>query len=310
MNKIDITLRDIIQNIPIKFIELLVGKKAVKILDNTFPSVKERKADIVLELEDGSILHIEIQTYPDKNMPYRMLEYYIMLKRRYKDRQIIQIVLYIGNGKPRMKNTIKENNIQYTYLLKDIKEIECKELMESQNIEDKILAVLCKVEDFEKYILNLVDYLMRLPEKERGDYIRKLLIALDYRPKLKERLSLMMEERKMPLTITQEMIQQDPFYKKGLEKGIKQGLEKGIKQGLEKGIKQGLEKGIKQGLKKGKILALQESVLRLIDRKFGQIPEELREKILNLTDERELNTLFDTVLNTNSIQELIETLKR
>ncbi|WP_297887991.1 flagellar biosynthesis/type III secretory pathway protein [Sulfurihydrogenibium sp.] len=229
-------------------------------------------------------------------MPYRMLEYYIMLKRRYKDRQIIQIVLYIGNGKPRMKNTIKENNIQYTYVLKDIKEIECKELMESQNIEDKILAVLCKVEDFEKYILNLVDYLMRLPEKERGDYIRKLLIALDYRPKLKERLSLMMEERKMPLTITQEMIKQDPFYKKGLEKG----LEKGIKQGLEKGIKQGLEKGIKQG----KIISMQNSIIIILEEKFGNIPKSLEDKIKSINEEEILTNLMKMVLNAKSIEDI------
>jgi len=42
MAKFDKTLRDIIQNIPQKFVSILTGKKGKKILDNTFPSTKER----------------------------------------------------------------------------------------------------------------------------------------------------------------------------------------------------------------------------------------------------------------------------
>ena len=35
----------------------------------------------------------------------------------------------------------------------------------------------------------------------------------------------------MPLTITEEMMKQDPFFQKGLERGIKEGLKRGIKEG-------------------------------------------------------------------------------
>jgi hypothetical protein len=81
MGKLDITLRDIIQNIPHKFIEILTDKRAVKILDNTFPSVKERKADLILEMEDKSIFHLELQTNNDKDMPYRMAEYLLLISK-------------------------------------------------------------------------------------------------------------------------------------------------------------------------------------------------------------------------------------
>ncbi len=283
-NKFDITLRDIIQNIPEKFVEIISGKKAVKILDTSFPSIKERRADAIFELEDGSIFHLEIQTKPDKNMPYRLIEYYVLISNNYPGRKIIQMVLYVGDGSPSMENKIENENLIYSYILKDIKEIECKELMASDKIEDKILAVLCKVEDFERYIKELVEYLMRLPDKERKDYIKKLLIAIDYRPKLKEKLSLMLEERKMPLTITEEMIRQDPFYKKGIEKGIKKGMEKGIK--------------------KGKIINLQENIIKAIKLRFGYIPEEMEKRIKSIQEEEKLNTLFDIALTTDSIDKI------
>jgi len=215
----DILLRDILKRIPDKFIYLLTGKRGVKILDNTFPSIKERKADFVAELEDGSIFHLELQTYPDKNMPVRMLEYYLLLMQAYPDKEINQMVLYVGEGTPRMENSIRRKRLTYSYELRDIKELSCKELMESPQIEDKILAVLCSVEDPETYFNRLIEELLKLPEKERADYIRKLLTALQYRPKLKLVLKRLLEERKMPITITEEMMKQDPFFQEGLERG-------------------------------------------------------------------------------------------
>ncbi len=220
MAEFDKTLRDLIQNIPQKFVSILTGKKGIKILDNTFPSTKERVADLVLELEDGSIFHLELQTQNDKNMPFRMLEYYLLLKQRYPNKPIKQMVLYVGDGKPNMKDTLEIDNLKFTYQLKDIKKIECKELLESSSLEDKILAVLCKVDDFERYIYLLSEELAKLPEKRRNDYIAKLLITLNYRHKLKEKLILIMEEKGMPLTITEEMIRNDPFFKKAKKEDI------------------------------------------------------------------------------------------
>ena len=91
--------------------------------------------------------------------------------------------------------------------------------MESSQLEDKIPAVLCNVEEPERYFNELMEELLKLPEKERADYIRKLLTALYYRPKLKMVLKSLLEEKKMPLTITEEMIKQDPFFQEGLERG-------------------------------------------------------------------------------------------
>jgi predicted transposase YdaD len=215
----DIFLRDSFQRIPERFISILTGKKGIKILDNTFPTVKERKADFVVELEDGSIFHLELQTHPDKNMPLRMLEYRILLMQKYPGKEIRQMVLYVGDGAPRMESSINTDNLSFRYELRDIKEIHCKELMESPQMEDKILAVLCNVEDPERYFTEIFEELLKLPEKERADYIRKLLTALHYRPKLKVVLKRLLEERKMPLTITEEMIKQDPFFQEGLERG-------------------------------------------------------------------------------------------
>ncbi len=71
------------------------------------------------------------------------------------------------------------------------------------------------------YIFELTKELLELPEKQRADYIRKLLIALNYRPTLKMKLKTLIEERDMPLIITEKMAKQDPFYEIGFKKGKK-----------------------------------------------------------------------------------------
>ena len=55
---------------------MITGKNYKRVLNSVFPNTKERRVDLLLELEDNSILHIEFQTSNDKDMLYRMLEYY------------------------------------------------------------------------------------------------------------------------------------------------------------------------------------------------------------------------------------------
>ncbi|MEJ5172725.1 MAG: hypothetical protein WHT47_03320 [Hydrogenothermaceae bacterium] len=224
--RLDITLGDVIKTIPPKFVQILTGKNAKTLLDTVFKETKERKLDLLLELEDNSIFHLEIQSTNDKNMPFRMLEYYILIKSKYPNRNIIQQVLYVGDKPLTMKDSLEFDNLTFRYKLVDIKDISCKELMESPDLNDKILASLCKMEDPEKYLLTIFDILSKIPERDRGDYITKLLIALDFRPKLKRLVLKFKEENKMPLTITRDMMKKDPFFEEGKKEGKKESIIK------------------------------------------------------------------------------------
>jgi hypothetical protein len=53
----DITVRDVLKEPILKLIERLVGKKIVRSLDISLPSIKERKTGILLEAEDKSLIH-------------------------------------------------------------------------------------------------------------------------------------------------------------------------------------------------------------------------------------------------------------
>jgi predicted transposase/invertase (TIGR01784 family) len=81
-------------------------------------SVEPIRADSVIFLESSDlILHIEFQTEPNKNVPFRMADYRLRLYRRFPEKQIHQVVIYLTYSKsPLVHETtfnLKELNHQF-----------------------------------------------------------------------------------------------------------------------------------------------------------------------------------------------------
>jgi predicted transposase/invertase (TIGR01784 family) len=235
----DRTLRDLLKGIPKKFITMLTGKEVIKLVDTTFPKTEERRADFVVELDGGEIFHLEVQTKEDKDMPLRMLKYAILIKELHNQFPK-QMVLYLSE-KEIVDEPIATDTLKYNYATKYIKDIDCHILMQSDDINDNILAVLCKIEDFDRFIKKLKERLFALKEHKRKDYMQKLAFLLRLRPNLYAKIEQMDRgDRFMPLILEEK---RDPLYQKGMTIGIEKGIERGIERGIEKGIKKGQRSG-------------------------------------------------------------------
>ncbi len=81
-----------------------------------------------------------------------MLRYYLAILERYPSNPIKQLLVYVGNRKLRMKSRLRLRNLTFSYEMIDIRQIDCKVLLESSNPMDRLLACLCKVED-EAYLI-------------------------------------------------------------------------------------------------------------------------------------------------------------
>ena len=252
----DRTIREIFQKIPKTFIKLLTNKEAVELLETKFPKVEEKQADLVVRLEDNSIFHLELQLSDDKEMPNRMLYYALLIQNKHKIFPK-QMVLYLGDKKINTPNFIKNERLFFEYEIRYIKDLECEVLIESEDINDNILAILCNVKDINRLLRRLKEKLDRLSEKKREDYIRKLLYLIRLRPNFYDIIDEdIRKEIGMSYIIDKE---NDPFFKEGIKRGIDIGKKKGLKEGMEKGLKQGIEKGIvigrlegeKRGMEKG-----------------------------------------------------------
>ncbi len=71
----------------------------------------------------------------------------------------------------------------------------------------------------------------------------------------------------------------------------------------EEGLKEGLEKGLEEGLEKGQVTALAKTALKLLSRKFGPLPEELKSKISKL-DSVTLEVIIDGIFDYESLDDV------
>ncbi len=205
-----------------------------------------------------------------------MAEFTQILKQSHVTHNIKQLVVYVGNEKLRMKSSLKIKNLVFKYEILDIRQIDCRVLLESPDPMDRLLACLCKVEDEVYLIEKLIKTMEGMNEEERKDYLLKALTLTELRPNL--RIKLTEEVKPMPIVVRPEDIK---LSKRKLRKDILYRL------GLEEGKKEGEIIGIEKGLLK----SAQEMVIAIIEGKLGYVPEEIANRIREIRDMEFLKSL-------------------
>jgi len=282
MQAYDLTIRELLTKPLCSLLEHITGEKIKSFLDPSFPSVKERRADLLLEVENGKILHVEVQSTNDFSMPGRMLEYRILIKNKYPYRKIQQMVLYIGDEPCRISASLEEEGLVYRYRVIDIKEIPCDVLIESERAEDLVIAFLCRITDKSELFRRLKERLENLDSRERADFLTKVLTILGLRPMLKEEvLSFVKEVGRMPITVRleKELVENFPVIGDLVRKGIQEGLQEGIQRGK------------------------QEALIRILEARFGEIGESLKERIKGIEEVKKLEELLISAIRVNDLEE-------
>ena len=97
----DSTCKFLAETFPTDFASWLLGEPIpLTKLEPSELSVEPIRADSVIFLESTKIiLHLEFQTEPNKNMPFRMADYKLRLYRKFPERQIYQVVIYLNPSK-------------------------------------------------------------------------------------------------------------------------------------------------------------------------------------------------------------------
>ncbi|QID33139.1 Rpn family recombination-promoting nuclease/putative transposase [Pampinifervens florentissimum] len=295
----DIALKDIFEEIPHRLSKILAPAPIKELLPTNFPST-ELRVDFLARLEDESILHIEFQSFNDPNMPFRMLRYYLAILERYPNSPIKQLLVYVGNRKIKMKSRLRLRNLSFSYEMIDIRQVDCKVLLESPDPMDRLLACLCKVEDEAYLIEKLIKTMEGMNEEERKDYLLKALTLTELRPNLRIRLT--EEVRHMPIVVRPEdvrlpkrKLKKDILYRLGLEEGKQIGLEEGRKEGEVIGIEKGKHIGLEEGLLK----SAQEMLIAIIEGKLGHVPEEIANRIREIKDVEFLRSLAKRLASTS-----------
>ena len=108
----DDTCRFLAEHFSADFASWLLGESvALTEIQPSELSLDPIRADAMILLQsDESILHIEFQTWPKENIPFRMLDYRVRGDRRYRGKPMRQVVIYL-------KPTTSELAYQTSYVL-------------------------------------------------------------------------------------------------------------------------------------------------------------------------------------------------
>ncbi|MGH9722161.1 MAG: hypothetical protein ACRD8O_18280 [Bryobacteraceae bacterium] len=141
----DGALKDLFQqDHPTLLDEITCAVPVKEFLNVELPKMQERRVDLVLSLEDRSILHLEFQSRNHRDMPYRMAMYHLLLTQRYR-RHLRHVVLYVGERKMRMQTRLDSGPMQFHYELKDIRERRAEEFTRTGKPADYALALLSQI---------------------------------------------------------------------------------------------------------------------------------------------------------------------
>jgi predicted transposase/invertase (TIGR01784 family) len=286
----------------------------------------DKEADLVyrVKLKDKEVIFyilMELQSTVDYQIPYRLLLYMVEIWRsilkdvpkkefRKKDFElpvIVPIVLYNGDHKWTAKTSYKETlnsyetfgeyAVDFKYILIDVNRYTKEELLKLENLIASVFLLEQKVE-FEEIMKRLKELSEILNNLDKDEillfkaWFKKILLA-----RLPE------EERENIERIIDENKEVNIMIS-NLEKTILQEMKEREKRGIEKGIKKGIEKGIEKGMEKG----IGVTVIKLLEKKFGNVPEEYVKKIDGANRET-LMDIVDNIFDIDKIEDLDKFLK-
>jgi predicted transposase YdaD len=111
----------------------------------------------------------------------------------------------------------------------------------------------------------------------------------------------MINEIRHPNLHKNSMTWAEAIYTEGWQEGIAKGQKEGVQQGIERGI----ERGIEQGQELGRLNALQSTVSRLLQRRFGELPPAVEQSLRSASPEQ-LELLTDQLLDAPSLDALFQ----
>jgi len=233
--KKDITAKDTIKTITQDIAKHILGLHVtrIKFVDKELQRIEKREADIVALCQINGIkgiLHLEIQNDNDKTMHRRMLRYHTDIKMRFEKLPLHQYVVYIGKPKLKMKSTIVEEHLNFSYNIIDMHTIDCEKFLTMDTPDALVLAILCDFKDRDEkdvvtYIIQRLRQLTQNDNHRLGKYmliLEELSTNRDLQQKIKEVESMLRDMKFEDL----------PSYQIGMERGVTQGISQGISQGI------------------------------------------------------------------------------
>ena len=210
------------------------------------------RCDLPRRLAGGGLVHIELQGANEGRMWVRMCTYGFLSAECFGEYPL-QIVLYVGKPRLRMRNSVKTRGLNLRFELVDIRGFDTETLLDSPHPGDNVLSILTEGGANAATVRRVLAKIAAASENERKEALAELATVAGL--------------RNLEPVVLRE-VQHMPINLNMMDHGIFGPL-------IRKGMKEGRAQGREEGLKEGQLTLL----LNQAERRFGALPARIRKRI-------------------------------
>ncbi len=242
-------------------------------------SVEPIRPDAMILLEsDSLILHVEFQTIPKADMPFRVTDYRLRGYRRYPDKQMRQVVVYLRRSQSELvyQTAFELPNLRCEFEVIRLWEQPTKVFLNLPGLLP--FAVLSQTSDRSSVLQAVADRLEGISDDRQRANVAAASAILS---------GLVLERDFILQVLRRDIMQESVIYQEILQEGERKGKQEGLEEGLKH------ERSL---------------VFRLLNRKLGNVPLKLRSQIESLPLSQ-LETLGEDLLDFSSPADLTDWLR-
>src|SRR5471032_2698192 len=141
MQEYDVALKLLLRGSAKLTMRELTGTAIENWIDVELPKVVQNtRVDLLGETVDKGLVHLELQSGHDPDMPLRMAEYCLGVFRLF-ERFPRQVLLYVGEAPLRMASELRSDDVWFRYRAIDIRELDGERLLGSEEVGDNVIAI-------------------------------------------------------------------------------------------------------------------------------------------------------------------------
>ena len=227
------------------FASWLLGKPiTLTKIEQSELAVEPIRADSVIFLESAEIiLHIEFQTEPNQNIPFRMTDYRLRLYRKYPERKVHQVVIYLS---PSRSHLVHETTFNLGELIHNFNVIRLWEQPTAifQQYQGLLpFATLSQTSRPEETLRQVARQIENITDKQLQSNVAASTAIIS---------GIALSKEIIKRLLRSDIMKESVIYQEILHEGLAEGEARGLAKGEARGLAKGKAKGLAEGLVKGK----------------------------------------------------------
>lgn len=296
----DIGSKKLISLAPTAWVRWLLQDDTVEVIDMLAADLQwvSRETDALLRVyspvHGGFLVLNEIQLRPDRNIGRRVAAYAALAHDRYQ----VPVVPVVVNILPPADESALVTRFEYEFLglvaRQDFRLLNLWEVPAELALQQSLLPLLpfipiLKGGDEIARIERALSLLRTSPEISQLETLLAFFASFVLETDLVHRIM------RWDMTVLRE----SPWYLEILQEGRLEGLQEGLEEGRNEGRNEGLE----EGRNKGQREAFLQSVLGMLNHRFGPLPDDLTQALGQLQS-HELQPLINVAIDITTLDEM------